>query len=47
MIKRGKLGMDLYLIAFAVSASVMIPLYFYNRMRITKKRVVESRGISP
>jgi hypothetical protein len=32
MVKRGKLGLDLYLIAFAFTASMFLPIYFWGKM---------------
>lgn len=46
-IKRGRLGIDLYLIVFAATAGIMLPLYFFNRMQRNRKRVTQARGVDP
>lgn len=35
-VKRGKLGIDLYLIAFAFTASLMLPAYFYFKNKVNR-----------
>lgn len=47
MVKRGKLGLDLYLIIFALSASIALPFYFWNKMKKNRAKIIESRGINP
>lgn len=45
--KRGRLGIDLYLIAFAAVGIIAIPLYFYFIGKKDRERKVKSRKISP
>lgn len=46
-IKRGKLGIDLYLIIFAGIGSLLLPYYFFQRFKIQRRRIIEGRGIDP
>ena len=45
--KRGRLGIDLYLIIFAVTAGIALPLYFFNRMQKNRQKIIQARGIDP
>jgi hypothetical protein len=46
-VKRGKLGFDNVLIAFAVLGFVMLPIYFGSKIKESQKKIVESRGVDP
>jgi hypothetical protein len=46
-VKRGKLGFDNVLIAFAVLGFIMLPIYFGSKIKESQKKIVESRGVDP
>jgi hypothetical protein len=45
--KRGKLGIDLYLILFASVGMLTIPLYFYFVGKKDRERRVKNRKLTP
>ncbi len=45
--KRGKLGIDTFLIAFAMLGSMFLPWYFYQKFKENKKIIINSRKVDP
>ena len=46
-LKRGRLGIDLYLIAFATLGVIAVPLYFYFVGKKGREKRVKSRILKP
>lgn len=46
-IKRGKLGFDSILILFAMFGSVLLPYFFFQKLKKHKEMIVESRKYPP
>jgi hypothetical protein len=47
MIKRGKLGTDNLLIAFAMIGSFLLPIVIYDMFKENRRKIVEGRKVGP